>query len=108
MTRRRNYIFKCQSKNLLKSKCSKYSFTALYFFDHLNKRIEGAGIFSRIGDPVPTFNWVFEYQLKASEILTLRSQYKRAEINLLADEKCSYHQKQVLTLEHIHLVILLL
>ena len=38
-------------------------------------------------DPVPTFNWVFENQPKASGILTQPSRYKRAESNLLADEK---------------------
>ena len=29
--------------------------------------------------PVPTFNWFFEYQPIASEILTLQSRYDRAE-----------------------------
>ena len=41
----------------------------------------------RGGDPLPTFNWIFEYQPIASEILTQPSRYKRAESNLLADEK---------------------
>ena len=36
---------------------------------------------------MPTFNWVFEYQPIESEILTQPSVYKRAENNLLADEK---------------------
>ena len=39
------------------------------------------------GDPVQTFNWVFEYQPIALEILTQPSRYKRAEINLIADKK---------------------
>ena len=39
-------------------------------------------------DPLPTFNWVFEYQPIASGILTQPSSlYKRAETNLLSDEK---------------------
>ena len=38
-------------------------------------------------DPVPTFNLVFENQQLASGILTQPSRYKRAENNLLADEK---------------------
>ena len=36
---------------------------------------------------MPTFIWVFENQRKATGILTQQSRYKRAEINLLADEK---------------------
>ena len=42
-------------------------------------------------DPVATFNWVFENQPMASEILTQLSRYKRAEINFIADEKSPYH-----------------
>ena len=38
-------------------------------------------------DLVQTFNWVFEDQPMASGILTQLSRYKRAESNLLADEK---------------------
>ena len=34
-----------------------------------------------------TFNWVFEYQPIASDILTQPNSYKRVESNLLADEK---------------------
>ena len=37
--------------------------------------------------PVPTLNWVFENEGKASGILTHPSNYKRAESNLLADKK---------------------
>ena len=36
---------------------------------------------------MPTFNWVFECHQTATEILTLPSRYKKAESNLLADEK---------------------
>ena len=36
---------------------------------------------------VTTFNWVFEYQLIATEILTQPSRYNRAKSNLLADGK---------------------
>ena len=36
---------------------------------------------------MPTFNWVFENQQMTSGILTQPSRYKRAESNLLADEK---------------------
>ena len=39
------------------------------------------------GDPVPTFNWDFECQLTASEILTQPSCYKSAESNLLAENQ---------------------
>ena len=38
-------------------------------------------------DHVPTFNWVFENQPIASGKLTQPSRYKKAEINLQADEK---------------------
>ena len=38
-------------------------------------------------DPVLTFNWDFEYQSIASEILTKESRYNRAESNLLVDKK---------------------
>ena len=38
-------------------------------------------------EPEPTFNWVFEYQPIAWNILTQTSRYKIAERNLLADEK---------------------
>ena len=43
-------------------------------------------------DPVLTFNWFFEYQPIASEILTQPSRYKEAESNLIADKKghCTY------------------
>ena len=36
---------------------------------------------------MPTFNWTFENQHIESEILAQLNRYKRAEINLLADEK---------------------
>ena len=36
---------------------------------------------------MPTFNWVFENRPIASLVLTQPSRYKRAESNLLADEK---------------------
>ena len=35
-----------------------------------SKEIEGAGVYLRSGDPVLTFDWVFDYRLIASEILT--------------------------------------
>ena len=38
-------------------------------------------------EPVPTFNWGFENQPIAAGITTQPSCYKRAECNLLADEK---------------------
>ena len=37
-------------------------------------------------DPVPSFNWVFEYESIATEMLIQPSRYKRAENNLQADE----------------------
>ena len=41
-------------------------------------------------DPVPTLNWTFfEYLPIASGILTQLRHYRRAESNLLADEKGS-------------------
>ena len=40
---------------------------------------------------MPTFKWVFEYQPIESEILTQPCRYKRAENNLLADEKDTPH-----------------
>ena len=46
-------------------------------------------------DPVPTFNWVFKNQPIASGILTQLSRYKRADSNLLADEKGPRHLGQV-------------
>ena len=47
-------------------------------------------------DPVPTSNWVFENQPIAGEILTQSSRNKRAESNLLADEKGPQHWIQVI------------
>ena len=44
-------------------------------------------LYTRGGDSVPTFNWVFVYQPIASEILKHNSQVARAEINLLADKR---------------------
>ena len=38
-------------------------------------------------EPMLTSTWVFENQLIASGILTQPSRYKRAESNLLTDEK---------------------
>ena len=38
-------------------------------------------------DPVPTFNWFFEYQPIESEILTLPGRYKTVESKQSADEK---------------------
>ena len=46
-------------------------------------------------NPVPSFNWVFEYQPIASEISTQPSRYNRAESNLLADEKDPHHLEKV-------------
>ena len=40
-------------------------------------------------DPVSTFNFLFKKQQIPSGILTQPSRYKRAETNLLADEKGS-------------------
>ena len=42
-----------------------------------------------------TFNWVFEYQPIASQILTQPSRYKRAESNLFSYEKDLQHLNQV-------------
>ena len=42
-------------------------------------------------DPVPTFNWVFEYPPIKSKILTQPSRCKRAESNLLVDEKVYFN-----------------
>ena len=55
-----------------------------------SKTIEGLKNFMSppFVDPVSTFNLVFEYEPIAPEILTQPSRYKRAESNLLADEKC--------------------
>ena len=36
---------------------------------------------------MPTFNWVFESKPIPSGILTQQNRYKRAESNMLADEK---------------------
>ena len=44
-------------------------------------------ICSRDVDPVPTFNWFFEYQPIAWETLAQPCRYKRAKSNMLADEK---------------------
>ena len=41
--------------------------------------------------PCTDFNWVFEYQPIASEILHQQSRYKKAERKLLADEKEPKH-----------------
>ena len=46
-------------------------------------------------DPVPTFNWIFEYKSMAVNISTQHSRYERAESNLLADEKGSKHLIQL-------------
>ena len=42
-------------------------------------------------NPVTTFNLVFEYQPIVSEISIELRCYKKAESNLLADEKGPYH-----------------
>ena len=42
-------------------------------------------------EPVPTSDWVFKYQPKASNTLTQPSLYKKAEKNLLEDEKGPKH-----------------
>ena len=46
-------------------------------------------------DPVPTSIWIFENQPITSGILTQPSRNKRAESNLLADEKDPQHWIQV-------------
>ena len=47
------------------------------------------------GDHELTFKLVFEYQPIASKIYQQPSRYKRAESNLLADEKVPHHMCQV-------------
>ena len=62
--------------------------------DNLSKIIEGAvkiTVYPCGGDPVSTFNWVFKYQPIASEISTQPSHNKRAESDLLANEKGPQH-----------------
>ena len=64
-----------------------------YKLSYLSKNlIYQVNTFSRVGNPEPTFNCVFEYQPIASEILIQPSRYKWAESNLIADEKgpCTY------------------
>ena len=54
-------------------------------------------------DPVPIFNWVFEYQLIE---LVIFNHYKRAESNLLADEKGLQHcTKVVVWVIHLYLKV---
>ncbi len=55
--------------------------------------------------PVPTFNWGLEYQPIESYILTQPSRSKRAESNLLADEKGPQDRGQVVVWV-IHLYLL--
>ena len=90
--------------------------TLLYWglYSHQNKRLEGSGAkylyvyCSRGRDIVSTFNYVFEYQPIASEILTQPSRYKRAESNLLADEKGPQDRGQVAAfVKHLYLLHLL-
>ena len=55
---------------------------------------------------VPTFNWFFEYQPIASEMLTQPSRYKWAERNLIADEKGPLHWIQIVFwIIHLYLYI---
>ena len=57
-------------------------------------------------DPVPTFNWAFANRQLASEILTQPCRYKRAESNLIADEK-GHHQRDLGSCLVIHLYFIL-
>ena len=43
---------------------------------------------SWVENPTPTFNWVFEYQPIALEILSHPRRYEREENNLLTDKIC--------------------
>ena len=52
-------------------------------------------LYSQDGESLPTYNWVFEYKLIAWEIQTQPNSYKRAESNLLTDEKGPHHLGQV-------------
>ena len=49
----------------------------------------------RTGNPVPTFNWAFEYQPIGLEISAQLSCYKRSERNFLADEKGPHILNQI-------------
>ena len=56
-------------------------------------------------DPVSTFSWVFEYQTIETEILTQFIRYRRAEINLLVDEKVRHGSWQGYTSKNVHLLL---
>ena len=52
-----------------------------------------------------TFNWVFEYQPIASDMITQPSCFKMADRNLLADEKGPHYMGQVVVW-FIHLLLI--
>ena len=83
--------------SLLKSKCLlfvkkrlislKYYQINPFHFSKINLQPLHKSFYPCGGDPVPTFNWVFEYQPIVLEILTQPRRYKRAESNFLEHPK---------------------
>ena len=53
-----------------------------------------------VGNLLPTFNRVFEYRPIALEMLTQPNRFKKAERNLLADEKCPRQLEQHICLDY--------